>query len=102
MADDAGPEPSPVAAAGQKAYIDPATGRILPRPPAGAPSSAAQQPDLNNSSEGLVEQASPKPGGGYMLDLKGRFRSTVYATKGPDGKPQVRHVPVTPPAADSK
>jgi hypothetical protein len=41
---------------------------------------------INTSSEGLVEKASPAPGGGTMVDLQGRFQSAATATVDKNGK----------------
>ena len=41
---------------------------------------------INTSSEGLVQVASPAPGGGVMIDLQGRFQSTAAAKVDANGK----------------
>jgi hypothetical protein len=73
---------------GMRAYVDPATGRLLAEPPRGvaAPVAAAE---ASRSSQGLVEE--PVPGGGVKVDLKGRFKSPLVATVRPDGSLSVRH-----------
>ncbi len=47
-----------------------------------APGAAAGLDDgsFDSSGEGLVSEPSPVPGGGVMVDLKGRFRNTATAT----------------------
>ena len=53
-------------------------------------------PEMQNatstSSEGLVEEISPVPGGGVMIDLKGRFQSPLIITQDPAGKQKNRHL----------
>ena len=83
-------------AAGMKVHIDPATGNILPTPPQGAPAGAltlstSERNAFSKSSEGLVETPSSGPAGGSKVDLRGRFRSPLIATVGPDGKIEMRH-----------
>jgi hypothetical protein len=85
----------PVAAAGMKIHVDPKTGLLL-KEAAPASETLLLTPELQNamstSHEGLVEVPSPKPGGGMMLDLKGRFQSPLMATIGPDGKIRTQHL----------
>ena len=54
------------------------------------------QEGLSTSAEGLEVVPSPVPGGGVMIDLKGRFRSELTATLGPDGKVEIQHGPCDP------
>ncbi len=42
------------------------------------------------------------PGGGVMIDLKGRFRSALTATLSADGKVMMAHVPCMPVARDGE
>lgn len=85
---------------GMKIYLDPVTGKPS-TPPTGAtvagPASPAVSADLNTSTQGLVEQ--PAPGGGMMLDLKGRFQSSTKATVGKDGSIVIEHLPTTQSSA---
>jgi hypothetical protein len=78
-----------------RVYTDPETGKIT-KPPADAPP-AELSPKLkeafSTSSKGLVETQSPTPGGGVMIDLKGRFRSPLTATRDSEGKLSIQHVP---------
>ena len=78
----------PAETAGMRAYFDPKTGKIGP-PPAdqAAPlPSAAQQNAYSTSADGLV--VVPAPGGGQMIDLQGRFQTSITATLKPDGTVQ--------------
>lgn len=45
---------------------------------------AMEQEMISRSDEGLVEQ--PLPGGGFGIDLQGRFQEFVIVTLGADGK----------------
>lgn len=83
---------SPSSAAGLEAHIDPTT-RELTAGPAEVAGMAEQDPWLRNalstSSDGLVEE--PSPGGGWMIDLQGRFQSVVFATVDASGNVAVQH-----------
>ena len=85
--------------AGLMAFVDPATGKLVEPSAADLAAFFARNPELrkalSTSTEGLTEV--PLPGGGYKVDLQGRFRSTIVATVGPDGKPRLGHLVVTPP-----
>ena len=86
----AGDAPAPPAASsGMRVYVDPKTGEPTAPPPNAAVESApaVQQ----RSGEGLVEE--PAPGGGVMMDLKGRFKTPLAVTVGPDGRARVGHEP---------
>lgn len=89
---------TPAAAQGQLVYLDKDGNRVTPPPGA---VKAAETPSVNRSSEGLVQVQSSVPGGGVMVDLKGRFRNYVVATKKSDGTvaitcTQEGSVPATP------
>lgn len=59
---------------GMTVHIDPKTGKVTPPPPGGEPPQSQSEKDATSTSgEGLKEQ--PIPGGGYKLDLKGRFQN---------------------------
>ena len=78
--------------AGRKVFIDPDTGKIIPRPPQ-APAVALtpeEQNALSTSSEGLREEPGTSRGGGMKVDLQGRFRSRVIATVADDGQVSTR------------
>jgi len=81
-----GQAPVPARAAGLMAFRDPDTGEILPHPD---PLSKQElQADalremaewLSTSSKGLEKVESPVPGGGVMVDLRGRFQSAAVVT----------------------
>lgn len=73
------PTPQATEAAGLRVYIDPETGRFVPEPPAGAAveTDVATAEAVSTRSVDLVEQPSPVPGGGMMLDLEGRFQNAI-------------------------
>lgn len=73
-----------------RVYIDPVTGEFA-EPPAGA--APALSASSSTSHAGLVETRSRVPGGGVTVDLQGRFRSSLVATMGTDGKIAIRHLP---------
>ena len=81
------PDPAPDTFAGYRVGIDPTTGEFLesvpPIPVDQLPKSL--QNSLNTSSEGLVERPSSVPGGGVMVDLRGRFQNTYVATVDANG-----------------
>lgn len=75
-------------APGMRAYKDPKTGKLGPPPPSERSSKASLEMDraVSTESEDLVEVPSPVPGGGVMVDLKGRFQSHTKATKDAEGE----------------
>jgi len=81
---------APAGAVGLTIYKDPVTGRLMPVPPDKLRELLAV--DLrratSTSHEGLVETAAP--GGGVMIDLRGRFQDAMEAEVGPDGKVTTR------------
>ena len=82
----------PEASADRKAFIDPITGRIVPPPvqkPA-LPMSPQAENAQSTSAEGLQEIPGTTRGGGIKVNLQGRFRSSVVATVGADGKVATR------------
>lgn len=92
----AGDDGATATAGGMRVYVDPSTGQVLKEPPQGAAGSLTITPAERNafstSHEGLVQTPAGVPGGGVRLDLKGRFQSSLMATVGPDGKPQIKHL----------
>ena len=75
---ETGPEPGTVAApAPGAAGLIATTGD---GDPAAAAKALAGDPALDTSPEGLVEEPSPVPGGGVMIDLQGRFQNRATAT----------------------
>lgn len=83
----------PVEAPGMEVHIDPTTGEFTDTPPPQVVQPGTLEPTEKRAlpQEGLVETLSPVPGGGVMIDLKGRFQSPLTATVGPDGKVKVEH-----------
>lgn len=98
-------EPAAVAsekAAGIVVHIDPTTGEFLPEPPA----TGVAQPPATEAAKApfpeLYEVASPTPGGGVMIDLKGRFRTPLVATIDAEGKVTLKHESNVPAGAENK
>jgi hypothetical protein len=88
-----------VSEGGMKGYIDPNTGAIIEAPAPGTPAlplSAQERNAMSTSHEGLVETPSPTPGGGFKLDLRGRFQSPLVGVIDADGKTSMRHSGETP------
>uniref|UniRef100_A0A7C4ATR9 Uncharacterized protein n=1 Tax=Desulfomonile tiedjei TaxID=2358 RepID=A0A7C4ATR9_9BACT len=75
------------AAAGMRINLD-ASGK-----PVQAGGQAATSP-VASKHTGLVVEKNPQPGGGIMVDLKGRFQNAIEAHRGPDGKVKLTCVPV--------
>lgn len=85
------PAEQPAGQAGMRAYFDPKTGKMggPPAPDQAAPAAAAaaaEQGAYSTSGQGL--SLVPAPGGGQMIDLQGRFQTTITATLKPDGTVQ--------------
>ena len=74
--------------AGLRVYVDPQTGRFMSPPPDAAPAEETLAESGVQSAEGLV--VTPGPMGGDVVDLQGRFQSTVTATLQPDGTVRLR------------
>ena len=83
------------------AFQDPVTRRFR----APTPAERARVPELRRGvgaavSRPLVEERLPGPTGGVRLDLQGRFRSALVATRGEDGRLHVgcaeAHSPESP------
>lgn len=94
---------APAGAAGMTVYIDPQTGALLSAPAPGSVPlqlSPRERNALSTSHQGLVEV--PLPGGGYKLDLQGRFQNPLIATVGADGKVKMQHLSEPPAAHDRK
>ena len=73
--------------AGYMVHIDPVTGQLADPGPGTRPVvfDARLQNALSTSPEGLEEVASPVEGGGTMVDLQGRFQSTMVSTVDENG-----------------
>jgi hypothetical protein len=70
-----------------KIYIDPKTGNFSDPPAQQLPAESRRSLDLRKTS--LLElspASSPRPGGGVMIDLKGRFRNPLKVNRSPDSK----------------
>ncbi len=100
--DMATPSPAanaPRAGPGLKVYIDPETGEFLEQPPRSAePAEPMMAPNVALPEPEQV--ASPEPGGGIMVDVRGRFQTPLRARIGSDGKPEISHGDA--PSAPSK
>jgi hypothetical protein len=88
----------PEGSSGMKVYIDPETGEFLDSPHEKLPSEMpeAAKEAISTSDEGLEERKVDKPGGGVMIDLKGRFRQHQTATQDDDGNISIRCTPEAP------
>lgn len=77
----------------QRATIDPETGEFVSTPEHETPaaSESIQPSAFSIRSETMEEESSPVPGGGVMIDLKGRFKSPVRATIEASGKTTIEH-----------
>jgi hypothetical protein len=77
----------------QKANVDPETGEWVSPSEHDGPVDAepVEASALNRSAEKMEEKPSPAPGGGMMIDLKGRFRSPIAATIESNGKTKIEH-----------
>ncbi|MDX2451625.1 hypothetical protein [Desulfosarcina sp.] len=77
----------------QRAYIDPETGELVSPPEQETPaaSESIQPSAFSISAETMEEASSPVPGGGMMIDLKGRFQSPIAATVEGKGKTMIEH-----------
>ena len=88
--------------AGHRVYIDPATGRPGVPPDDFQPQRRrVPRAGRGTATPELVEIRRPEPGAGVMIDLQGRFRSSLNATAGADGKIKIQHAPCDP-ALDPK
>jgi hypothetical protein len=73
--------------AGYRVAVDPATGQFVePETVTAGEAGKTGLDALSRSDHGLVEEASPVPGGGVMVNLQGRFQNTFTATTDADGK----------------
>jgi hypothetical protein len=89
---------------GMVIYVDPQTGAFVKEPaPGTVPVQLTPQlrQALSTSHQGLFETPSPLPGGGFKLDLQGRFQNPLFATIDADGTLRVKHLRETSAPADS-
>ena len=68
-------------AGGMRVYLDPETGAVLDRPTDPLTERLLDE-RLSTYGGDLLEE--PLPGGGYRVDLRGRFQSAVVATIDPE------------------
>jgi hypothetical protein len=97
------PAAVPEGAPGLKIYIDPQTGAIRPDPaPGTAPLELTPQvrDAFSTSHQGLSEVQSSVPGGGFKVDLQGRFQSPLVVTIDADGKVKMQHLGQPPESSD--
>lgn len=92
---DGQPEKSaaPAASGGLRAYLDPATGRLIDHPPFAEPTLELSDETLYRFSTdhfGLIEERLPD--GTLKVDLKGRFRAGSVATVDEDGDVQTHRI----------
>lgn len=80
----ASPQKGDAAAPAMKAYVDPATGALLPAPPPAAKGALAAVPD--QPLPALKVQVVRAKAGGKMVKLDDRFMMEMTATVAPDGK----------------
>jgi hypothetical protein len=95
--------PAPQGEGGMTVYVDPKTGQILSEPAPGTQPltlSPQERNSLSTSHQGLREEPNSVPGGGYKLNLQGRFQNTMFGTVGADGKPRVQHHDAVPASHD--
>jgi hypothetical protein len=79
-------------APGMKIYIDPKTGDFSNPPIEPLPAESQRSFDASKESKPELSQVpSSRPGGGVMIDLKGRFHSPLTATRKTDGKLSIEH-----------
>lgn len=81
------------ASGGLRAYLDPATGKLIDHPPFGRPTlemSPRALERFSTSDFGLIERVLPN--GLTIIDLKGRFRQGSVASVGKDGEIRVRRI----------
>lgn len=92
-------------APGMTVYVDQRTGALLPGP---TPNTIPLQltPEIQNalstSDQGLVEVPSLEPGGGFKVNLQGRFRSPLFAITDANGKVKIQHLHELPMPDDKK
>ena len=77
----------------QKAYVDPATGKLVPRPPqkAATERNSVRSSTLDSTDDALEVKPSPVKNGGIMIDLKGRFQNPIKATADDQGGSKIEH-----------
>lgn len=84
---------TPSKSGGLRAYLDPATGRLIDHPPFGKPTlrmSSTALERFSTSHFGLIEQVLPN--GLRLVHLRGRFRQGSVATVNDDGTVKVKRI----------
>lgn len=84
---------SPAASGGLRAYLDPATGRLIDHPPYGKPTLELDRDTLSMFSSdgfGLIEETLPD--GTVKIDLRGRFREGTAATTNESGDIRIHRI----------
>ncbi len=84
---------TPKESSAMKVFIDPETGEFIASPSKEPSTDKKRVPEAaySTSHEGLVETPSETPGGGMMIDLQGRFRNPLTATRDKDGNLIIQH-----------
>lgn len=87
------PATTPGMASGFQVYRDPQSGHIVPPPPNAKPLQLSND-ELRMLSRSDKDLPPPRalPGGGFAVDLQGRYRSMTVITSGGDGQPVVNCV----------
>ncbi len=80
-------------------FIDPSAAEQATRGQSTGGNSALAASALSTYHGDLVAVPSPTPGGGLMVDLRGRFQQVMKATIGPEGIPSVH---CDPPADEGR
>ncbi|REJ85873.1 MAG: hypothetical protein DWQ30_01580 [Acidobacteria bacterium] len=88
--------PEATGRAGRRAFVDPATLRLVPPPPPDKQTPETFTDPLAFSDEGL--EVETLPDGTMKVDLQGRFRQGLYARRGADGEITTDHRPIAPAA----
>lgn len=84
---------APAASGGLRAYLDPATGRLIDHPPYGKPTLDLDRDTLYGFSSdgfGLIEETLPD--GTVKIDLRGRFRDGTVATTNDSGDIRIQRI----------
>ncbi|MGI9506077.1 MAG: post-PEP-CTERM-1 domain-containing protein [Geminicoccaceae bacterium] len=84
---------------GRMAVIDPETGKLIPHRPSDAKAAARYERSLARARAraggGATSREAPVaetlPGGGFKVDLNGRFDVPLVATLSKDGETRIRH-----------
>ncbi len=85
--------PAPAAGGGLRAYLDPATGRLIDHAPYGKPTLELDRDTLHMFSSdgfGLIEETLPD--GTVKIDLRGRFREGTVATFNDSGDIRIQRI----------